>query len=140
MGPWFEMARLPTRFEEEGCSDVCALYSLHSGSVQVQNTCTATSGARRMAVGTAEMYEPGKLTVSFAWFIPPWLLSANYYVIQTDYSIYALVGTPDRSCLWILARAQHMSTELYDTLLSFAHRLGFDTARVKKTPMSSTNV
>ena len=55
----------------------------------------------------------------------------NYWIIalDTDYR-WAMVGTPDRRFLWILARAPCLPPEVYASLEAQARHLGFDTGRL----------
>ena len=54
LGLWFEIGRLPNRFEEAGASDVTAEYSLNDdGTVTVENSCVDEDGDPSRAVGQA---------------------------------------------------------------------------------------
>jgi lipocalin len=60
----------------------------------------------------------------------------DYYILALadDYS-YALVGHPNRDYLWVLSRSAIMDDGVYQQLLAKAAELGFDTARLVRTPM-----
>ncbi len=52
LGTWYEIARLPIRFEDADCTDVSALYTLQDdGSVRVQNRCLSVDGKLEEAIG-----------------------------------------------------------------------------------------
>lgn len=48
---------------------------------------------------------------------------------------WAVVGTPDREYLWILAQPANMDDVIYQDLVAFSQRLGFQTERlIRATP------
>ncbi len=132
LGLWFEIGRLPLAFEEEGASDVTAEYSLRDdGTLTVDNRCLDAMGAPKQSLGVAEPNEhhPGRLRVSF---LPPalrWVpfTHGDYWVLMVDPQYrYALVGTPDRKHLWLLAREPRMDMVAEEIYLSHAREQGFD--------------
>ena len=144
-GRWFEIARLPNRFQKSCACCVTASYAPRAdGRLGVVNECTAADGRATRAEGVARLAAPGgpasQLKVRFA---PAFLsfLSAvwgDYWVLELapDYS-YALVGSPDTAYLWILARAPSLPEETYAALLATARSQGFDVSRVVRTPQGS---
>ncbi len=140
-GRWYEIARLPNRFQKQCASDVTATYLLRGeGRVAVVNECRGSDGRTTRAEGVARLAAPGgpasRLKVRFA---PAFLsfLSAvwgDYWVLELapDYS-YALVGSPDAAYLWILARAPTLPDETYQALVETARAQGFDVSRVVRT-------
>ncbi len=131
LGKWYEIARLPARFQE-GCSETTATYALtKNGGVSVLNECIR-NGKLSRAVGKAKVADKAtgaKLKVSFFW---PFY--ADYWIIKLgdDYS-YAVVGTPSRKYLWILSRTPQMDDGLFSELLEFAKSKGFDVGRLIRT-------
>ncbi len=124
-GKWYEIARFE-HFFEKGCKNVTAFYEIkENGDLKVTNSCTKidtneTSQANGVAYAVDETNS--KLKVSF--FRP---FYGDYYIIDlaSDYS-YALVGSPDREYLWILARTKTISDELKNSILQKLPPLGFD--------------
>jgi apolipoprotein D and lipocalin family protein len=59
----------------------------------------------------------------------------DYWIIglAEDYS-WAVVGSPDREYLWILARAPAVSVAAYEAAVSIARANGFDVQRLVRTP------
>ncbi|HET6669476.1 MAG TPA: lipocalin family protein, partial [Pyrinomonadaceae bacterium] len=54
VGKWYEIARLPNRFEKQCVSTVTATYTLRSdGQIGVLNECKTASGELRKAKGKA---------------------------------------------------------------------------------------
>jgi apolipoprotein D and lipocalin family protein len=51
---------------------------------------------------------------------------------------YAVVGTPDRSCLWILSRTPHVETNTYDAVVADAKSQGFNVSALMETRHTST--
>jgi lipocalin len=55
MGTWYEVARLPNRFESDCEKDVSATYSLRAdGNINVLNQCRKKSGEMKKAEGIAK--------------------------------------------------------------------------------------
>jgi apolipoprotein D and lipocalin family protein len=121
-GEWFEIARLPNRFEE-GCSDVTAHYTLNDqGKVDVRNRCTV-DGEVDIADGIAVVEDEetnAKLKVSFFW---PFF--GKYQIMAVDESSYSLVGEPKREFLWVLSRTPEMDADVLDALIDQADAQGF---------------
>jgi len=136
MGLWYEVARLPTRFEK-GCQHVTAEYKLRpDGRVSILNTCHqgGLHGPVETAKGLARVADAAtnaKLKVSFFW-----PFEGDYWILALDHSDYryALVGTPNRENLWLLSRKPHLERSLRDQLITKAHNLGFPVERLIFTP------
>ncbi len=131
LGKWYEIARLPTSFQE-GCSETTATYSLlPNGNISVLNECVK-KGKPKTAKGTAKVADKttgAKLKVTFFW---PFY--ADYWIIKLgDNYEYAVVGTPNRKYLWILGRTPQMREMLFLELIEFAKAKGFDTDRMIRT-------
>ena len=142
-GLWHEQARLPNRFEKQCAGHVTAEYTpLADGTVRVRNRCVQADGRIDEAVGRARVVPvaglpgAGRLEVRFA---PDWLgwlplVWGDYWILKLDrdYQV-ALVGTPDRDCLWVLSRAPHLDAAALQAELEYARTLGFDVDRVVRT-------
>jgi len=125
-GKWYEIARMPSRFEKN-LKCVTATYTIQAdGNVEVWNMgIDEKSGEKKDVKGTAKVpdpKEPAKLKVTF--FRP---FYGKYWVIDLGKNYeYALVGHPNREYLWILSREKSMAKEKVDHLLAFAKEKGFD--------------
>jgi apolipoprotein D and lipocalin family protein len=134
LGKWYEIARLPARFEE-GCSDITATYSLSDdGTISVLNECKRNGKVKR-AKGKAKVVDKNtgaKLKVTFFW---PFY--GDYWIINlgNDYD-YAVVGTPNRKYLWILSRTPQMDDKLFSQLITLVKSKGFDVGSLIKTSHS----
>lgn len=139
-GRWYEIARLPNRFQRRCVGDVTATYEFRGGGIRVVNECRTADGSRIRAEGRARVAErsgpASRLKVRFA----PALLSfipavwADYWVIDlTDDYTAALVGTPDRRYLWVLSRQPTLHPATYERMVGSAARQGFDVSRLQRT-------
>lgn len=85
-GQWYEIARLPNRFEKKCISSVTATYTLRAdGKIDVLNQCKKASGEFETAKGKAKVVDVtsnAKLKVTFFWpfYGDYWILDlgANY--------------------------------------------------------------
>jgi apolipoprotein D and lipocalin family protein len=143
-GEWFEVARFPNRFQRECVGDVRASYARRpDGRVDVVNRCRTERGGTE-ARGIARVVDPrtsAKLKVRFAPAILSFLsfVWGDYWIIglADDYS-WAVVGTPDRDYLWILARERELSDEKYTKAEAAAAANGFDVSRLVRTPQGGS--
>jgi apolipoprotein D and lipocalin family protein len=144
-GRWYEIARLPNRFQDQCAGDVVAIYTaLPDGRVTVVNECRRKNGQTARAEGVArradEKGPASRLKVRFA---PAWLsflpvVWGDYWIVELDPDYrHAVVGDPSRKYLWILSRSPVMDTTTFESLVAAAGRLGFDTARLVRTPQSA---
>jgi apolipoprotein D and lipocalin family protein len=139
-GQWFEVAKLPTRFERKCARNVTATYTrLANGQIEVTNQCTEATGRVRRVVGAARQVAKRPRSVLQVRFAPALLgflpfVWGDYQIIELSPTYtYAVVGTPNRAYLWVLARTSTLSPGLYAKLLEGARRQGFDVRRVVKT-------
>lgn len=146
LGLWYEVGRLPLKFEDEGARDITAEYSLHDdGKVRVDNRCIDEEGEPTQAVGEAipdEEYD-GRLRVTFLPAALRWIpfTQADYWVLKIDDEYrHALVGTPDHKNLWLLSREPQISSDVEDDYLAEAVRQGFDLTDWIKPHQSGSRV
>jgi apolipoprotein D and lipocalin family protein len=145
-GAWHEIARLPRRGDGRCASDVLAYYRAHEGGLIAVHRCLDARAGVHEKTGflrVAHPSEPGRLEATFApswlrWFPGVW---ADYCVIYVDAEYNcALVGTPERDGLWMLARDASLPDEARDALMALAARLGFAVGRLQFTPQSTDPV
>ena len=146
-GTWFEIGRLPNRFQSD-CIGATAVYGLRDdGAVSVVNTCYRDDGSMRSIEGKAEVRDEAtnaKLQVKFNgfWFkLFSWLIKADYWVIDLaeDYS-YAVVGTPNRDYLWILSRSRTLDDTTYRHITARVAEQGFDADRIVRTAVPEARI
>lgn len=132
LGLWYEVARLPMRYEDDSASNVTAAYSLdQDGAVRVDNRCFDAAGEPVQALGRATRAgdSPAQLKVTFLPELLRWIpfTTGDYWVLKVDQHYrHALVGTPDRKNLWFLARTPRVAAEIVQEFLAEATRQGFD--------------
>jgi apolipoprotein D and lipocalin family protein len=140
-GQWYEIARLPNRFQTKCAGEVIANYSLRSdGQVTVLNRCNLANGENTQVEGRARL--AGKEMPNSALkvrFAPAWLsflpqVWGNYQVISLapDYS-HAIVGDPSRTYLWFLSRTPALDEITYAQLVSEAKAQGFNVDLLQRT-------
>jgi apolipoprotein D and lipocalin family protein len=130
LGRWYEIARLPNRFQK-GCAGSTADYALREdGEISVINSCRKEKdGSLEQVTGRAWIVDAAsnaQLKVTFFW-----PFRGDYWIIELgkEYE-YAVVGTPNRKYLWILSRTASMDDSLYAAILQRAAQQGFDASAV----------
>lgn len=131
VGVWHEVARIPNRFQKQCAWGVTAEYTLRpDGRIDVVNRCYRKDGSLDEARGLARVEDTATnslLKVSFFSILgwrPVW---GDYWIIDLadDYS-YAVVCSPDRKYGWILARDEHLPTEVLDGIYARLRDQGFE--------------
>jgi apolipoprotein D and lipocalin family protein len=136
-GDWFEVARYPNRFQRECAGDVRASYTRRAdGHIDVVNRCARADGSIIEARGLARVADAetgAKLKVRFAPAVLSFLpfVWGDYWIIglSDDYT-WAVVGSPDRQYLWILARSSRLDAAAFERAVAAARSNGFDTSRL----------
>jgi apolipoprotein D and lipocalin family protein len=143
-GMWHEIARLPM-WAQRNCVQSTAEYRLReSGEIGVRNACVTTTGETIRIEGVATVVDqdhPAKLNVVFDQWAAKLVAyfsssrAGNYWILRVDpdYQL-AVVGTPDRDFLWILARTPTLDEARYQDVVSFSQRLGFPTKDLIRSP------
>ena len=133
-GKWYEIARLPNRFQRDCAGSTAATYTLRAdGKITVLNECRKADGRQKSAKGTARVADAKgpntKLKVTFFW-----PFSGKYWIIDLDPEYrWAVVGEPGRDYLWILNREPQLDAALYQQIVERARHRGFDTRKLVKT-------
>jgi apolipoprotein D and lipocalin family protein len=134
MGLWYEIARFD-HFFQEGCRGSTASYALSpTGEVEISNRCVKEKdNSLREAKGHAWSVDPkgnARLKVSFFW-----PFRTDYWIIDLgrEYE-YAVVGSPNRKYLWIMARKPVMDKDVYKHILDLVAQQGFDIGKLVRKP------
>ena len=146
-GTWYEIGRLPMYFQRNCASDVTANYTQKTdgSGIIVTNKCKAEDGSGISAEGLAKPADDtgSKLKVTF---LPSWIRwlpvgRADYWVLarDPDYKT-ALVGSPDKDYLWLLARSPDISQETYAKYRQIAQQQGYDLKEFQLTTQSNQTV
>lgn len=142
-GKWFEVARLPNEFQDDCARDVTATYTpREDGRITVVNRCVKKDGSVNEAEGVARRVDGKPPSILQVRFAPGWLsflpnVWGDYQIIELapDYT-HAVVASPDRKYLWILARKPSIDASLYEKLTARAKAQGFDVTQMLKTEQS----
>lgn len=132
LGRWYEIRRLPLKWEDTTATDITATYSLKdNGKVLVDNRCFDADDEPTRSVGEASPVDDtnAKLKVTFLPKAIRWIpfTDGDYWVlkIDPDYQM-SLVGTPDRKNLWLLAREPNPDPLAVEDYMAEARKQGFD--------------
>ncbi|WP_435950688.1 lipocalin family protein [Psychrobacter sp. DM8] len=146
-GKWYEIGRMPLFFQRNCVGDVTATYRAkpNSSDITVLNECSGENNTVISSEGLAmPVDETGsKLKVTF---LPSWIRwlpigRGDYWVLARDDNYQtALVGTPDNSNLWLLARSPNISQQTYSKYRQIAQQQGYDLKEFSLTPQSSQTV
>ena len=146
-GTWYEIGRLPMYFQRKCAGDVTANYAQKADGkgITVTNKCMAEDGSEMVSEGLAKPVDEtgSKLKVTF---LPSWIRwlpvgRADYWVLarDADYKT-ALIGTPDKNYLWLLARSPNVSQETYSKYRQIAQQQGYDLKEFKLTLQTNQTV
>lgn len=146
-GTWYEIGRLPMYFQRKCASDVTATYTrrVNGSGIDVLNQCRKEDGTMMSASGLAKAFDSSgsKLKVTF---LPSWIRwlpvgRADYWVLARDANYQtALVGTPDKKYLWLLARTPNISQQTYSKYRHIAQQQGYDLREFKLTMQNNQYV
>ncbi len=132
LGRWYEICRLPLKWEDAEATDITATYTLNdAGKVQVDNRCFDAEGKPTRSVGEATPVDAtnARLKVTFLPEFIRWVpfTDGDYWIIKLDPAYTtALVGSPDRKYLWLLSRSPEISPEARSEYMAEARQQGFD--------------
>ena len=143
VGVWYEHGRLPNRMQGECARDVTTTFSPKgTRTLDVVTRCRRSDGSEEIDGGVARVQDPAtnaKLEIRFLPLAVAWLPLAwsDYWILDLapDYT-HALVGSPSRDALWIIARKPALDAGVYERLVAKARALGFDTGKLIRTPHS----
>jgi apolipoprotein D and lipocalin family protein len=137
-GLWYEIAKIPNRFQKDCAGKTTAEYSLRDdGRINVKNSCTKADGEREVTEGVAKVVDNSnntKLKVSFFSIIgirPFW---GDYWIIGLDDNYkYAIIGDPDRKYGWILSRTKELPEKDLNDAFAILKEKGYDPSRFEFT-------
>ena len=129
LGTWYEIARYEHFFEKD-CKNVSANYSMmDEETIKVINRCTKiTTNEKKEAMGRAYAIDETNSKLKVSFFRP---FYGDYWVLILDENYeYAVVGTPNREYLWILARDKKLPLKIQNDILEKLPSLGFDISKL----------
>lgn len=143
-GKWYEIAKYPNKFQKQCVANTTANYTIKAnGRIEVRNECVLKDGKIETAIGEAKINDKttnSKLKVRFAPRALSWLpfVWANYWIIDLDKDYeYVAIGEPKRNYFWILSRKPMLDDASYQNFLRRAESMGFNPAKVEKTPQNA---
>ena len=129
LGTWYEIARFEHFFEKD-CKNVSANYSImDEETIKVINKCTKIqTNEKKEAMGRAYAIDETNSKLKVSFFRP---FYGDYWVLILDENYeYAVVGTPNREYLWILARDKKLPLKIQNDILEKLPSLGFDISKL----------
>lgn len=132
MGKWYEIASYPNFFQR-GCQCTSAYYKFVDNRVSILNRCYKgkdfqVSNAKGRAWPVANSGN-SKLKVQFFW-----PFRGDYWILYLSPGYQqAIVGSPNREYLWILARHPRVSKDRYGKLIQVIRNKGFDADKLVAT-------
>lgn len=139
VGTWYEIARLPNRFQRQCARNTTATYALMDDErISVINRCVTAAGKEIDAKGVARIVDSAsnaKLAVSFFRVFGWHLFWGDYWIIglDADYQ-YAVVGTPSRKYGWILSRSRSLTPDQRETIDTILRQNGYNPEQFIPTP------
>lgn len=135
LGNWYVIANIPY-FLEKGKVASYDTYSMRPDG-RMNNTFTFRKGT----FGAPETSWHGVAWVvnhdsNAEWKVRFWWpFTATYLVLELDPAYqWAVVGTPGRGLLWVLARERHLDATTYGEILVRIAAQGYDTSRLALVP------
>ena len=130
-GLWFEIARMPNRFQKQCAKGTTARYTLlKNEQIQVTNSCYKADGLKDSVTGLAKVVDKksrAKLKVSFVRFLGKQWFWGDYWIIGLDEEYnWAVVGHPKRKYGWILSRTPVISDSLRQDIDDLLDQQGYD--------------
>ncbi|MFZ0450972.1 MAG: lipocalin family protein [Desulfatiglandaceae bacterium] len=138
MGRWYEIAKIPNRFQKKCAGGTTAEYQLRAdGTVLVVNSCLDHKGKSMVAEGIAKVTDPvthAKLKVSFVRLLGMNLFWGDYWIVGLDREYqYAIVGVPSRKYGWILSRRPELSNEQWLDVKGILRSQGYNLGDFERT-------
>lgn len=141
VGTWYEIARLPNRFQRRCARNTTATYALREdGRISVINRCATTDGKEIDATGVARIVDSAsnaKLAVSFFQLFGLHLFWGDYWIIglDPDYQ-YAVIGMPSRRYGWILSRSKTLTRVQMERINAVLRQNGYVPEEFVSTPQA----
>lgn len=129
-GLWYDVAHIPQSYQSN-CTTSIAVYLRDGPSLRVHNYCYQQGKIVDTATGKATIpdpREPGKLVVEFDGVV--FNRKGNYWIHETDYKTYSLVGDGIGEACWIMAREAALPAALLNQLTAKLQAFGYDVERI----------
>jgi apolipoprotein D and lipocalin family protein len=138
MGVWFEIARIPTKFQKSCDCCATATYSRREdGTVDIVNECVEQDGSLKTAKAEARVTKSSnaRWRATFFKVLGIGVGKGDYWILglDDDYA-WAVVGDPKRKYGWILARETALTTVQRETIDALLVDRGYDPGDFVPTP------
>jgi len=142
IGVWYEIAKIPNRFQKKCSSNTIAEYRLRKdGRLDVINRCDNKKGGVTIAKGVAKIVDKvtnSKLKVSFVRVLGLQLFWGDYWILGLDKDYkYAVVGDSKRKYGWILAREKELNGAQWSEIERILSKQGYNKDRFVKSNHSN---
>jgi len=139
MGRWYVIANIPYLLEKGKVASFDSYARRPDG--RLDNIFTFREGS---------LDAPEKSWKGVAWITNPetdaewkvrfvWPFTSTYLVLELDPDYrWAVVGTPGRGLLWILARERRLSPADYEHILQLIERQGYDRTKLALVPQPAS--
>lgn len=135
-GFWYEIARIPNRFQSRCARRTVASYRLRpDGRISVLNQCIKANGNVEQASGVARVVDSktqARLKVSLVSLLgwrPFW---GDYWILGLGEGYrWAIVASPDRKYGWILSRTPTLEAASLERIFAILERNGFEPGRFR---------
>jgi len=134
-GEWHEIGKYYL-FWEKDCYSAKAIYTFDAiqNIIKVENQCLASNGnilySRFGEARIPDLNDKSKLLLKFTDGLPADIGESPYWVFDTDYDNYSIVGGPSGKYLWILSRKPTMRAMDVIPLLEKIRSYGYDPDRL----------
>jgi apolipoprotein D and lipocalin family protein len=136
MGRWYVIAAIPTRFEK-GAVNATETYTWNQTEDRVdidfRYNQDSRDGKEKKIPQKGFIYNK---ETNAEWRIQPfWPLKFAYLIVSLapDYSD-TIIGVPDRSNVWIMARGPRLTESRYEQLVAKVKTLGYDLSELVRVP------
>ena len=137
MGDWFVIAHIPTSIEKAAYNALESYRLSDDGTVETTFSfnADASDGPQKVYKARGFVRDQDSNAVWGMQFI--WPFKAEYLIIylNQDYSI-AVIGRSKRDYLWIMARSPAISADVYNRLIDFVAKQGYEIDKIRKVPQS----
>jgi len=132
-GTWYEIAHISNPLQRECENSIITISQRTMDTYNFNVTCyqngvVAGTNSGKLTVGDPNV--PSKMYLDMGWISAFTRASSEWWVFDTDYDSFAIVGTPS-GYLWILSRKPTMSFCRYKDIRDLAMGYGFDTFPLK---------
>ena len=142
MGDWYVIAHIPTFIEDEAYNGVESYRLAEDGTIPINYTFNdgGFDGPRKTYYPRGFIHNQqtkAEWRVQFAW--PLWnkglRVKATYLITYLDDNYETtIIGVPDRSYVWIMARTKTLPEKRYQELVAWLAQSGHDVTKLRRVP------